>query len=340
LNSCHDDFALIFKEGGTDGLFSSNRGDNIDRIYHVNRKSITVNLEGQVLAKYSEMEPVSNQEVFIKNNTTQAFDTVRTDQKGSFRYPLVVNQDYQIYTQKEEFILLNEEKRSTQGIMKDSTLTVKLVLKPTTMQVHLRVLEKETGKIIPNATVTITDYELGWDTTMTTNSEGLVTITVDRNKVFWAHGSKKGFIDADISFNSLNENDKIIDLRLELPPIKKGEKFKLENIFYDLNKSTLREESQSSLDKLAEFIIKNNLKIELSAHTDSRGSNSYNQRLSQARAQSCVDYLISKGVNSYRIKARGYGETQLVNRCKNGVQCTEEEHQENRRTEVKILDYD
>jgi len=94
----------------------------------------------------------------------------------------------------------------------------------------------------------------------------------------------------------------------------------------------------SSLDKLADFLLKNNLKIELSAHTDSRGSNSYNQRLSQARAQSCVDYLIKKGVAKSNIKAKGYGEYQLVNKCKNGVKCSEEEHQENRRTEVKILE--
>ena len=105
-----------------------------------------------------------------------------------------------------------------------------------------------------------------------------------------------------------------------------------------MNKSTLRPESKSSLDKLAEFIIYNDLKIELSAHTDSRGSSSYNQRLSQARAQSCVDYLISKGVRKDRILAKGYGETMLVNKCKDGVQCSEEEHQENRRTEVRILE--
>ena len=100
----------------------------------------------------------------------------------------------------------------------------------------------------------------------------------------------------------------------------------------------MREESKSSLDKLADFILKNDLKIELSAHTDSRGSSSYNKRLSQARAQSCVNYLKKKGVGSRNILARGYGESKLINRCKNGVKCSEDEHQENRRTEVKILE--
>lgn len=117
-----------------------------------------------------------------------------------------------------------------------------------------------------------------------------------------------------------------------------GVSFKIENVFYDLSKATLRPESKIELDKLYEFLIKNdNVKVELSSHTDSRGSDASNQKLSQARAQSCVEYLISKGINTKNIVAKGYGETKLVNRCKNGVKCSEDEHQANRRTEIKIL---
>lgn len=337
VNTSHDDFGLVFDKSGRIGFLSSNRKDNIDRIYHVKKKTINIDLEGDVYALYEKKEIVPDQPIYIKNMTSQEMDTIMADANGHFGYPLIMNQGYQIFTKKEEFILLEEVKLSTAEIHKDSTLRCELVLKPTTIIVHLRVLEKLTKKIIPAALTTITDYAIGWDTTLVTNQEGIVSLKVDRNKVFWAHGAKKGFIDADVSFNTSNQSGKVIDLELELPPIKKGEKFKLENIFYDLNKSTLRPESMKSLDKLADFIIKNDLKIELSAHTDSRGSKTYNQRLSQARAQSCVDYLISKGVKSYKIKAKGYGETQLVNGCKDGVKCSEEEHQENRRTEVKIL---
>jgi outer membrane protein OmpA-like peptidoglycan-associated protein len=81
------------------------------------------------------------------------------------------------------------------------------------------------------------------------------------------------------------------------------------------------------------------LKIELSSHTDSRGSNKYNMALSQRRAQSAVDYIVSRGVDSSRLKAQGYGETRLVNECADGVTCTEEQHQANRRTEIEILEY-
>jgi outer membrane protein OmpA-like peptidoglycan-associated protein len=77
--------------------------------------------------------------------------------------------------------------------------------------------------------------------------------------------------------------------------------------------------------------------VELSAHTDSRGSSKDNLNLSQKRAQSCVDYLIQKGVPKANIVAKGYGEGKLVNKCSDGVECTEEEHQANRRTEIKVL---
>ena len=79
------------------------------------------------------------------------------------------------------------------------------------------------------------------------------------------------------------------------------------------------------------------MKIELSSHTDSRAPDDYNMALSQRRAASAVAYLVSKGITKNRMIAKGYGETRLVNKCANGVPCSEAEHQLNRRTEVKIL---
>ncbi len=91
------------------------------------------------------------------------------------------------------------------------------------------------------------------------------------------------------------------------------------------------------LDSILIFFNDNkDLTIEIGSHTDSRGSDSYNLKLSQARAQSVVDYLVLKGVAKDRLVAVGFGETKLVNNCANGVNCTEEEHQKNRRTTFRI----
>ena len=80
------------------------------------------------------------------------------------------------------------------------------------------------------------------------------------------------------------------------------------------------------------------LKIELSSHTDSRGEDTYNLGLSIKRAQAVTDWLTSKGIKPIRLVSKGYGESSLVNHCKNGVECTEEEHKVNRRTEFRIIE--
>jgi outer membrane protein OmpA-like peptidoglycan-associated protein len=337
LNTSYDDFSLVVDATGVNGFVASNRTDNVDRLYNVKFLPISVFLQGIVYAQYVEKESIANHPVVLMDETSGITDTLYTNEFGQFQADIEKNRTYRLLTSKEDYILLHEGMFKTENLKKDSTFFVELPLKPTTIQVRLRVVEMGTGKIIPYAKTTVTDYSNNSESVLYTDETGIVTIKVDRNKSYWAHASKKGFVDDNVAFNSSNENDKLIDLELKLPPIVKGDKFKLENIFYDLNKATLRPESKLALDKLADFILKNELKIELSSHTDARGSDAYNLKLSQARAQSCVDYLITKGVKKNQIVAKGYGETQLINKCKNGVDCPEDLHQENRRTEVKIL---
>jgi len=110
------------------------------------------------------------------------------------------------------------------------------------------------------------------------------------------------------------------------------------NIYYDLDQSALRPESKAVLDSVLVFFKDNPaLSIEIGSHTDSRGSDSYNLKMSQDRAQAVVDYLVSKGVAKDRLTAVGYGATKPVNKCTKGVNCTEEEYQANRRTTFRII---
>ena len=110
-------------------------------------------------------------------------------------------------------------------------------------------------------------------------------------------------------------------------------------IFYDYNSAQLTPASEKIIDEklLSLMQDKPGLRIEIRSHTDSRGNDDYNMALSQQRAQSVVNYLVSKGISRDRLVAKGFGETMLVNRCANGVDCTEAEHQQNRRTEFRII---
>ncbi|WP_240737334.1 OmpA family protein [Hymenobacter metallicola] len=128
-------------------------------------------------------------------------------------------------------------------------------------------------------------------------------------------------------------NDIKVPVTLTLTKIVKNKAIVVDNIFYDYNKWDIRSDAATELDKLVQTLNDNpKITIELSSHTDSRGKDAYNQTLSQKRAQSAVDYIISKGVDKSRITAKGYGETRPVIKAAK----TEEDYQRNRRTEFKV----
>ncbi|BDB56382.1 OmpA family protein [Flavobacterium ammonificans] len=112
----------------------------------------------------------------------------------------------------------------------------------------------------------------------------------------------------------------------------------LRHIYFDLDKSNIRKDARVELEKIVEVLNQfPSLKIEIGSHTDSRQSKSYNQALSQRRAKSTLDYLVQRGINKNRLTAKGYGETQLINQCADGVKCSEAEHQLNRRSTFVII---
>jgi outer membrane protein OmpA-like peptidoglycan-associated protein len=124
-----------------------------------------------------------------------------------------------------------------------------------------------------------------------------------------------------------------VEINIDLKKIEIGQSIVLKNIFFDFDKATIRSESANELDRLIKLLTENpTLKIELGSHTDSKGSDDYNQKLSQSRSQSVVTYLINKGISTDRLVAKGYGETVPV-----ATNDTEAGRQENRRTEFKIL---
>ena len=136
--------------------------------------------------------------------------------------------------------------------------------------------------------------------------------------------------------------EKKLTLRLlkkepEFDTLRINEPIRLDNILYDYDKADIRPDAEPDLQSVVDLMKKYpDMKIELSSHTDSRGNDAYNEDLSQRRANSAVAWIVAKGIAADRIVAKGYGEKQLQNKCTNGVECTEEEHQLNRRTEFKI----
>lgn len=134
--------------------------------------------------------------------------------------------------------------------------------------------------------------------------------------------------------------DARIEVEMPLTRLAVDQVFKIENIYYDYNKWDIRPDAATELNKLV-TILKDNpsIVVELGSHTDARSTAEYNAQLSQKRAEAAVAYIITQGIDKQRITAKGYGESKLINRCRDGVKCTEAEHQQNRRTEVRITGF-
>ena len=114
--------------------------------------------------------------------------------------------------------------------------------------------------------------------------------------------------------------------------------YQLRNIYYEYDDASITPGTSAVLDSLVQVLYKfPEMEIELAAHTDSRGNVPYNINLSKRRANSVIDYLVSKGIKRRRLNAVGYGKQQLSNECGDGVPCPPEKHQENRRTEIRVL---
>src|SRR5699024_6126241 len=137
-------------------------------------------------------------------------------------------------------------------------------------------------------------------------------------------GDKHGYFgdSTTVSTMGINKSDTLYAALYLKPVFEVGQKLELENIHYDFDKHNIRKDAAEILDRLVKTLNEYpTLRIELSSHTDSRGSDSYNMALSQRRAQAAVDYLVAAGISRDRMVAQGYGESRLLNHCSNGVWC-------------------
>jgi outer membrane protein OmpA-like peptidoglycan-associated protein len=172
-----------------------------------------------------------------------------------------------------------------------------------------------------------------------TGVDGRYAFQPDRDGRYSVSAVKENYATNTENIGKIKNSKKNYSLERNFGMIAEGDIFRLDNIYYDLDKSEIRADAKKELESKVIPVLKKypDLQIELRSHTDSRASEAYNQRLSAARARSVADYLVSRGISSDRLVANGYGESELVNDCDDSAICDEIAHQANRRTEFKIL---
>ena len=133
----------------------------------------------------------------------------------------------------------------------------------------------------------------------------------------------------------ITTNTKVSQIRVGLDLAKI---FEIKAIYFDLDKYNIRKDAAYELEKILDVMEQYpNLKVDVRSHTDSRQSANYNEKLSDNRAKATAAWLIEKGISANRLTSKGYGESQLINKCTDGVKCSEEEHQINRRSEFIVI---
>lgn len=232
------------------------------------------------------------------------------------------------------------------------------------------VIHQEYNRMIPNAVVTLFNFCTGEYEQTNTDDEGNFAFFLECNCDYELVAKKERFEDDKKKYSTLGmdcQTDKPINTILYLnvaaampapnpviksvpaPPVnvkptetlKVGQVITLDDVFYDFNKATIRGDASQSLDHLIDLLQRYpSMEIELYAHTDSRGNDQYNTQLSQKRAEAAIQYIQARGITSNRLIGKGFGEASLKNNCGDGMDCEEWQHQENRRTEVKITQLD
>lgn len=203
------------------------------------------------------------------------------------------------------------------------------------------VINTDTNKPLSEATVQVIDKTGKVVQESTTSEDGTFEFTIECDDTYTILGKKADYKDDYEDVVTNKENKKEHDVQLDLEPLIKDDQIVINPIFFDFDKWNIRTDAQYELENIVDVLREHpNMVIKIESHTDSRGSDKYNMKLSDRRAKSTRDYLVSRGIEENRLEsAIGYGESQLLNKCSNGVKCSKEEHQLNRRSYFYIVKY-
>lgn len=313
-------------------LFSKMKEENIETPLKKTFAITAVDKISKEKLPYADVAIVNSKGEIVKTGTTNHFGAVVFEDLPVDSYTInskLYNEDLEGVTiDKDEFAGNNSIQKIVYYTKKD-------------LFVKGKVLDCKTKKPLSNANIYAENANIAFNKTSVTDENGNFVMKLESGELYKIFATKSLYF-SEIKEYTATTNDRnispIFNLELCAENADCGNSIKLNKIYYDFNKSTLRAEAYPELEKLLRFLIDNpTAKVELSSHTDARGSDNYNNKLSEGRAKSVVDYLVSSGISRTRLIPIGKGETQILNHCKNGIKCTDDEHLFNRRTEMRVI---
>ena len=344
INSNKDDFGLV-KTSKQAGYFSSNRkhGSSDDDLFFMfdkrrDKKKLVVitqmkKLDGTIVPLDSVQLTVTD----IEAKKEVDKDTSENGKPTDFLLP--TRRQYQVVGHHHDVAALTDTVDFEADLVKDDTLVMTFIQEEDVLTIHGVVVDAVTKKPLPNTKVFVYDVATNTSTVYVSDDKGKYSFPAKQKSKYLVKSLKDGYFSDCQQVVVKKPKKSAVTEPLQLSKIQVNKTFEIKDLFYDYNKHEIRPDAAIVLDRLVSFLNEYpEIHVELGSHTDTRGGDKYNHDLSQRRATSAVEYVVSKGIESGRITAKGYGETKLKNRCKNNVKCTEKEHQLNRRTEVRVTE--
>lgn len=333
INTSALDFYFTMDNAGNVFTSRANKaleGAQLD-IYMLVPKTIKVNLAGMVLNQKTN-DPLPGADIEVKIKETDPIN-LKSGSTGEFKSSLPETSAYTVSAKAQGFLPKNQS-FTLPELYNDTTVNVEILLTPVAKKLLLtgNVYDKKTEKVI-NARLNVSlkgDQKTYFSLQA---ADGKYEQAIPKLGWYLLSASAEGYLNATDSISIEDEELTPIAKDIYLEPIEVGLTVRLKNIYFDFDKTTLKNESFVELNKVVDFLKQNNtVEIEIAGHTDNKGSDDYNENLSQGRSQAVVDYIISQGIESFRLSAHGYGEAKPID-----TNDSEEGRANNRRVEFTVM---
>ncbi|CAD5252198.1 MULTISPECIES: carboxypeptidase regulatory-like domain-containing protein [unclassified Imperialibacter] len=332
LNSAHDDFSILIDDSGRKGYIASNRpeGLGLDDLYAFTSNYYFVT--GSVYEHMDSAKTVLGASISVFNAEDNQTTNITSDENGEFKIDLLYDKNYTFTVKKDGYSQLEPLVYSTysKGIGYDS---IKLKLWKHELFVKGKIYSNESQSVIEGALVTITNTATGTQQSVQTGTDGVYAFLVYPNEKYRIDATNEGFLPEGYNLNTDNiyYGELLNDLVLEEVFVDKA------TVFFDVDKYRFSTEAYPELADILKTLKRfPKSTLNVTAHADSRGTVEYNQKLSDRRVATILNYFAANGINKFRMKGKGFGESLLLNTCSDGVDCGEDDHSKNRRAEIKV----
>lgn len=331
INTRFDDFSFTIMEGNKLGYFSSNRvgGKGSDDVYKVEiLKQIEKPVEKEDFI--TETVDVNNEELTPEKNSGEIINNEMIKLGDDVVEHMDTESNNDAST---DVITTDESNREVDDVTRGSDVSqiTESIEKVAEYSLKGNLFDNVSNSQLIGAVVVLKNKTTGKTIEKIVDEGGFNFVLI-------------GGVDYSVSFNNTSYVSKTIDFStntetnlITLNESLSRNSIQLNNIYYDFESYKLTSSAKMELNNLVAILIQYpKMKIKLNSHTDSKGKDGYNEELSEKRAKEAMSYLVTRGISRDRLSYEGYGESQLINKCSNGEDCSDEDHQENRRIEFVL----